>query len=309
MNNNRYKVLLIEDNPADIRMIQELVAGVKSSNIDLEYTDRLSKALNLIKTEDIDAILLDLSLPDSHGLTTFTRLHSQAQKIPILLLTGRPDEELAIQAVRDGAQDYLVKDQVNGSLLVRAVRYAIERQRLVAQLETAREETHRLILIDDLTGIYNRRGFFTLSEQQWKLADRNKEKLVLIYLDLDNLKAINDSQGHRKGDQALITIANLLKSTFRESDIIARMGGDEFAILAIEADANGDRLINRLNERLDEERSPQDFQLPISFSSGYAYYYPEHPRSIDDILSDADSQMYKQKESKKNSTLEKTTGL
>ncbi|OGO19067.1 MAG: hypothetical protein A2Z14_16085 [Chloroflexi bacterium RBG_16_48_8] len=108
------------------------------------------------------------------------------------------------------------------------------------------------------------------------------------------------------GDHALITVAQLLKSTFRESDIIARMGGDEFAILAIEADTNGDRMINRLNARLNEVGASQDFHFPLSLSSGYAHYFPEHPRSIDDVLGDADSQMYEQKESKKTSSAEKT---
>jgi two-component system cell cycle response regulator len=306
MHNNRFRILLIEDNPADIRIIQALLADVKSSNLDLIFADRLSEGLDRIKSQNIDAILLDLSLPDSQGLKTFSLLRSRAQNIPILLLTGLPDEELAIQAVREGAQDYLVKDQVDGNLLVRAVNYAIERQRLISQLEKAREEAQRLTLIDDLTGLYNRRGFFTLSEQQWKLADRKNKKLVLLYCDLDNLKTINDNYGHLMGDQALITVAQLLKSTFRESDIIARMGGDEFAILAIEAETNGDRMINRLNEKLDELSESDDLHLPISLSSGYAHYDPEQPGSIEEVLGEADLQMYAQKDGKKDHSKEKT---
>jgi two-component system cell cycle response regulator len=302
MQNGRYKILLIEDNPADIRIIQEFMADVKSSNLDLVFVNRLSDGLKRIKSKDIDAILLDLSLPDSQGLKTFTVLRSRAQNIPILLLTGLPNEELAIQAVREGAQDYLVKDQVDGNLLVRAVNYAIERQRLVAQLEKAKEDAHRLTLIDDLTGLYNRRGFFTLSEQQWRLADRKNNKLVLLYCDLDNLKAINDNHGHLMGDQALITIAQLLKSTFRESDIIARMGGDEFAILAIEADSNGGKMIQRLNEKLEELSDSEDFHLTLSLSSGFALYDPGDPRSIEEVLGEADSLMYEQKESRKDDT-------
>jgi two-component system cell cycle response regulator len=306
MENRRYKILLIEDNPADVRMIQELVAEVKSAHLDLEYADRLSEGLKRLESSDIDAILLDLSLPDSKGIKTFSLLRSHAQNIPILLLTGLPDEELATQAVREGAQDYLVKDQVDGNLLVRAVKYAIERQRLVAQLETAREEAQHLTLIDDLTGLYNRRGFFTLSEQQWKLADRKNKKLVLIYCDLDNLKEINDSQGHRMGDQALIAVSQMLKSTFRSSDIIARMGGDEFAVLGIEAETNGSKMINRLNRSLAMLSSSLKLIHPLSLSSGYAHYDPEYPRSIEDVLGEADARMYEQKENKKITSEEKT---
>jgi diguanylate cyclase (GGDEF)-like protein len=179
------------------------------------------------------------------------------------------------------------------------VKYAIERQRLIAELETAREEAHRLTLIDDLTGLYNRRGFFTLSEQQWKLADRKKKKLVLIYCDLDNLKEINDNQGHRKGDQALITVAEVLKSTFRDSDIIARMGGDEFAVLGIEAETNGEKMIYRMEEKLEIYSASQDFYRPLSLSSGYAHYDPEQPNSIEDVLGEADTRMYERKDNNK----------
>ena len=194
-----------------------------------------------------------------------------------------------------------MKGQIDGHLLVRAVKYAIERQRLIAQLDQARAKAQRLTLIDDLTGLYNRRGFFTLSEQQWKLAERKKQKLVLIYCDLDNLKAINDLQGHRMGDQALITVANLLKSTFRESDIVARMGGDEFAVLAIEAETNGNRMIKRLIDGLSSLNTSPEFHKPLSLSSGYAHYDPENPRSIDEVLAEADMQMYLQKHPKKDS--------
>jgi diguanylate cyclase (GGDEF)-like protein len=300
MQNHRYNVLLIEDNPADVRMIQELVAEVKNANLDLEYAVRLSDGLIRLASPGIDAVLLDLSLPDSQGLDTFIHLRSQVLETPVVLLTGLPDEELAIHAVREGAQDYLVKGQIDGHLLVRAVKYAIERQRLIGQLDKARAEAQRLTLIDDLTGLYNRRGFFTLSEQQWKLADRKKQKLVLIYCDLDNLKAINDLQGHRMGDEALITVAKLLKSTFRESDIIARMAGDEFAVLAIEAETNGDRMIQRLTDGLSALSASQEFHKPLSISSGYALYDPDNPKSIDEVLAEADTKMYAQKQPKKN---------
>lgn len=301
MQYQRYKILLIEDNPADVRMVQELVTDVKNANLDFECVERLSDGVDRLSSSGIDAVLLDLSLPDSQGLETFSLLRSRAQETPILLLTGLPDEDLAIQAVREGAQDYLVKDQIDGNLLVRAVNYAIERHRLVAQLDRARAEAQRLTLIDDLTGLYNRRGFFTLSEQQRKLADRQNKKLVLIYCDLDNLKAINDHQGHRMGDHALVTVAELLKTTFRESDIMARMGGDEFAILAIEAETNGDRMINRLSKSFASLSASQEFHKPLTLSSGYAHYDPQHPRSIDEVLAEADARMYDQKQPKKNS--------
>lgn len=107
---------------------------------------------------------------------------------------------------------------------------------LIARIEHARmhERLHTISLHDDLTGLYNRRGFFTLAEHLLKLAKRQQEGLFMLYADLDDLKKINDTLGHQKGDWALIDTANLLKETFRESDIIARIGGDEFVVMPIE---------------------------------------------------------------------------
>ncbi len=295
-------VLLIEDNPADVRLIQEYVASVKGSSLNLLTASRLSEGMEIFSSSKVDAILLDLSLPDSKGMETFFKVRLEQPTVPILLLTGLSDEELAIQAVREGAQDYLVKGQVDGSLLVRAVNYAIERQRLLAQLEDARRAAHQLTLMDDLTGLYNRRGFYTLSKQQWKLADRRKKKLVLIYCDLDNLKEINDQLGHKMGDQALVIVAQALRSTFRESDIIARMGGDEFATLAIEAESDGRTMIRRLDEQIERINSLGEFQHKLSVSSGVAHYDPENPVSIDEVLAQADAQMYTHKYHKKVDT-------
>jgi diguanylate cyclase (GGDEF)-like protein len=303
MQNRSIYILLVEDNPADARLIQELVAEAKSANIEFKIASTLKEGLEKFNASTYDAVLLDLSLPDSTGMDTFHALRSEVASTPILLLTGLKDEELAIQAVREGAQDYLVKGQVEGALLVRAVNYAIERHRLLAQLEEAKAAAQRLNLIDDLTGLNNRRGFFTLCEQQWKLANRRKHTLILIYCDLDNLKRINDEGGHQLGDDALIEVANILRSTFRESDIIARMGGDEFAILAIEGEGDGVAMLTRLKERLREFNASGAFNWPLSISAGYAHYHPGDQFTIDDVIAQADANMYEQKQQNKGSAI------
>ena len=139
------KVLLVEDNPGDARLMREMLAeasmtGALSSAFDLECAGRLSTGLERLSAGGIDIMLLDLSLPDSHGLDTFVKARAQAPDMPMVVLSGFDDEALAIEAVREGAQDYLVKGQVNGSLLVRAIRYAIERKRAA---ETLRESQER----------------------------------------------------------------------------------------------------------------------------------------------------------------------
>jgi PAS domain S-box-containing protein len=123
------QVLLVEDNPGDRRLLQELLRDVASVHIKLAYADCLSQGLQRLSESDFDVILLDLFLPDSQGFETFTQLHQQEREVPIVVTTGLNDETLALKAVQEGAQDYLVKGQITGELLVRSIRYAIERKR------------------------------------------------------------------------------------------------------------------------------------------------------------------------------------
>lgn len=129
MTNEGIRALLIEDNPGDVRLIRELFGEIGGASIDLECADRLSVGLERLLDGGIDVVLLDLGLPDTQGLDTFIKAKAQAPGVPIVVLTGLKDDGVAAQAVREGAQDYLVKGQVSGELLARAMRYAIERKR------------------------------------------------------------------------------------------------------------------------------------------------------------------------------------
>ncbi|MEK6743092.1 MAG: PAS domain S-box protein [Nitrospirota bacterium] len=169
-----------------------------------------------------------------------------------------------------------------------------ERKALQDTLET-------ISISDDLTGLLNRRGFFTLTQQQIKLANRTKRRLFLLYGDIDGLKTVNDSLGHAAGDLMLVETAKLLRDVFRESDIIARLGGDEFAVLLTE-DSNTpdtavilDRLQNAI--RAHHERAPG--AASISLSIGLQVYDPEHPSTFDRLISQADALMYEEKNRKK----------
>ena len=283
------QILLIEDHPGDARLMRELLAEVKSPAFELEWVERLSLGMKRLAEGGIDVVLLDLALPDSQGLETFIRLHSEAPEVPIVALTGLNDEAFAVEAVQKGAQDYLVKGQVDSNVLARSLRYAIGRHRM-------QEELRALSLIDELTGLYNRRGFLLLSLQQLKSSHRTNQPVLLLIADVDSLKSINDTWGHQEGDLALIEIAKVLKETLREMDIIARLGGDEFVALLIgtrEADAQA--TATRLKEKLKARNAQGGCRYTLSASVGITCYDPGHPCSIEDLIARADVLMYEQK--------------
>ena len=161
------------------------------------------------------------------------------------------------------------------------------------------KELHALSFTDSLTGLYNYRGFLALGQQQMKTAKRNKQDVLLIFADLDNLKLINDTLGHKEGDLGLIEVAKIIKSSFRESDIIARIGGDEFVVLAIQAEKeSANKLIAKLQNKLNVYNVGSSRSYHLSLSVGMAYCDANGPCSIDELLSKADKLMYEQKKAK-----------
>lgn len=172
----------------------------------------------------------------------------------------------------------------------------------ITELKGMEEKLHTLSVTDELTGLYNRRGFFTLVEQMLKLSKRQKRGVFMLYADLDNLKGINDTFGHQDGDLALIDTANVLKATYRESDITARIGGDEFVVVPVGSSGdNIERITARLQENLVAFNAKSDRSYKLSISFGIVYYNPESPCSIDELIVQAEKLMYEQKRHKQKS--------
>jgi diguanylate cyclase (GGDEF)-like protein len=287
------RVLVIADSERDVRRLNGAVSGRAAAQFDLVHVTQVSDALQRMSDRKFDAVLLDLSLNDGHDLNPLKLLHEHAPDLPIIVLSSVDDEALAMRALKVGAQDSLVKGQVDGHLLVRAIRYAIERQQLHAALR-------EMSLVDPLTLLYNRRGLLALARQLFKVADRMRRRVSHIFVDLDGLKVINDTLGHGVGDQALLETTELLKETFRDSDIIARMGGDEFVVLAMEnAGADAELWTARLQENLRARNARSDRRYLLSLSIGIAYYDPDAPRDLDDLLARADRLMYEEKRAKR----------
>lgn len=260
----------------------------------IETTRNLSLGLALLAEKKFDVVILDLGLPGSSGMDTLKKFLVHNLAVPIIVLTGEDDDQLGMEAIREGAQDYLSKGQLDKNLLARSLRYAVERHRLLAEL-------HRQSLQDYLTSLMNRRGFFLLAQQHVKLAKRIKKPVLVVVADLDGMKRINDTLGHEAGDQALIETAEVLKKTFRDSDILGRIGGDEFAACIIEDDTStAEAITGRLAENTRMTNRSRTAPYRLSISAGIARFNPDSEYSFEQMLAEADTLMYIEKRSKQS---------
>jgi len=277
------RALLVEDDQGDARLIRDALSNAEPhwGRFDLEVVDRLAAGVQRLSKGDIAAVLLDLSVPDHRGLEALFNLREHAAETPIIVLTTAADQAWGIKAVNAGAQDFLVKGKIDGSLLARSLRHAIDRKRLETSLQ-------QMTLVDDLTGLYNRRGFFKFADQQLKLIRRMRKRALLVVADIQGVKEINDTFGHGAGDVAITDAAALLKQTFRESDVIGRLGGDEFVVLAIGvADDGPQSILRRLAKSLTSYNAP-DRRFRLTFSLGIAGVEPGDGSSLDHLLGEAD---------------------
>lgn len=285
-------VLLIDPDDSSAERVRGFLEAPDDGFV-IERVDRLASGLERLAHGEVDAILLELELPDSEGFMSFERIVAFAPDVPVVVLTEVDDEALALESVQGGAQDFLLKQDLTAPVLIRAVRYAVERHRLMSALRS-------LSLIDDLTGLYNRRGFSDLGEQYLKLARRTGRSATLIFIDVDRFKTINDTLGHHMGDRALLRIADILRQTFRRSDIIGRLGGDEFAVLAPESSGDPpELLVHRVKGAVREfdSASPEPYRLSVSV--GVARFDGDALVRLDDLLERADAAMYEEKRAKR----------
>jgi diguanylate cyclase (GGDEF)-like protein len=225
----------------------------------------------------------------------YRRTHCRKETLESLVSSVFTSEDRELNKILHALSD-LSKTFKSGGIDPVAVEVTLKRAALWAvQKSLLEREVRSLAITDDLTGFFNRRGFFASATQQLKLAHRDKQNVLLFFLDVDNLKRINDSFGHREGDAALVRTADALEDTFRDSDVLARLGGDEFAVLAWEASIpNFQTILSRIESNL-EEANADEFRYKLSLSAGVARYDPQAPASLGELMAAADQEMYKQK--------------
>ena len=278
-----YRVLIVDDEEMIRNFLCSLLPRYGHS---CEMANGGIEALDKIKNDSFDAAVIDIVMPYMDGVSLTEELLRLYSNLPVMLMTGHAQEHSAESAMAAGAREFIQKPFSVQEFIIRfdkMMRDQKEEKVLLA-----------LSLTDELTGLCNRRRFFILTEQYLKVAIRTKKKPLLLFIDMNDLKGINDRYGHNEGDQALRDLADILKRTFRESDIVARIGGDEFVVLLESTDENSETLITRLHENV-KDYNAQRSQRILSISLGTAQFDPESPISIDELLSKADALMYAHK--------------
>lgn len=240
------RVLLVEDNEVDVALVRAQLAASAGKGCKLTAVGRLSDALTHLSATGTDCILLDLSLPDAEGLATVEGLLEVAPEVPIIVLSGLADDGVTAAALSEGAQDYLIKGQVDAGLLWRSIRYAAERKR--AELELRHQALH-----DPLTGLANRALAMDRLQVAISRLRRGEGALALLLVDLDRFKWVNDSLGHPAGDELLVAAARRIETAVRPPDLVARLGADEFLVMCEEL--NGEAAALAIAERVRESLS------------------------------------------------------
>jgi diguanylate cyclase (GGDEF)-like protein len=272
---------------------RDLAAHDDAPRLLIDRAARVDDALARLDSRQSDALIVGVGRGAPADLATIAKLHEHAPDTAIVVVATTPSPAFALDAVRQGAQDCLVRDRMGGAPLARIILFATERQRRLTEIRA-------VALVDELTGLYNRRGFLALAQQQLRVADRLHSQLSQIFVDLDGLKQINDRLGHPAGDRALAETAQILRETFRDSDIVARLAGDEFAVLTMDATpSDAEQMLARLAENVLAHNAWLNREFRISLSTGLAHYDGARPSSVGQLLAEADSWMYANKRAKK----------
>ena len=317
-------ILIVDTHPPDRRVYTTLLGNFGYRL--LEANDG-ARALEVARVELPDLIITDILMPNIDGFTLVRRLRTEPllMGIPVIFHTANYDVTEIHRLARASGIQHILRKPVEPQEILRTVNEALKRPaqpsklpqtgqlqrehlqlladklyQKVDELEKANESLRNLSLTDGLTGLNNRRGFMILATGLLKFARRAGYSSCLIYIDLDSLKYINDKFGHSAGDAAILQFSRLLTETFRDSDVIGRMGGDEFVVLIIDASESD---LNSMQERLKSNVDAHNLQFPgdyaLAFSMGGIRVDAQSTITMEALLSQADEAMYKHKQSRR----------
>ncbi len=288
------KILLIEDDADDAAFLNACLNRASGPGLEIERCDCLTAAVERLGAGGFDVVLLDLHLPDGTGVECVETVLEHQPTIPIVVLSGHGDEDYAVEILNRGVQDYLVKWEGDGRIILRSIRYAIERKRSETKL-------NYLARYDSLTGIPNRQYLQDQLERATTRALRSRNRMGLLFLDLDRFKMVNDTLGHQFGDALLRAVVRRLQSSIRAGDLLARLGGDEFAVLLeeVESPLELESVANNIIAAFQDPFEVGNRQLFVTASIGLTVF-PLDNNDPMALLHNADIAMYQAKESGRN---------
>lgn len=284
-------ILLIEDSIGNAILIQKELARGLATTPKVHHATTLEEALKSIVQQQFDIALLDRFLPDVEEFSGLHSIQNMAPNLPIIFLTGYQDELAALESIRQGAQDYVFKDNLDGLQLKKAIQYAILRKEFEGVLRVRAN-------FDMLTGLANRMMYENRLDLALAKVLRHDHHLAVLFLDLDKFKAINDTMGHAAGDEVLIEVGRRLQQVLRPYDTAARFGGDEFAVLIEELSdlAHSEIVANKIIQAFDKPFQVAGKELMLSVSIGIASCAAGQSKKREQIMQEADAAMYLAKE-------------
>jgi diguanylate cyclase (GGDEF)-like protein len=274
------RVLVIEDDESEFEIVRQFLQD-RAPLFELRWAPTLSAGLDLLSEHPVDVILLDLFLPDSQGLETFTRVKARAMDAPVVILSGLDDEMSSFEAIKKGAQDYLVKGQADAVRLSRVLQYAMKRNEL-------QKDPKNSPLVDPLTGLSNREGFAAMAEHHLKLAKRMNRGLVVCFAVVDGLAQIAQNFGEEEGNRAVTTAAEILRESFRPSDTVARLVPDGFAIMTGEQNEALPPVVSARIRNNEKYYNAQFNRYPLSLSMCTSRIASSQLNSARDLITRAD---------------------
>jgi diguanylate cyclase (GGDEF)-like protein len=287
------RVLLVGPDSADVALLRALLEHSRETDVALAHAVNLQHAFEALERDEVDVLLMDVGAGSPRELVAVSQARVRAPLVPVVVMVDGDDEMLAAKAVEVGARGYLIKCALSPGALVWSLQHAIRNQRMFLELNIARERARQLATYDQLTGFANRSLFQDRLEQAVASARRNRQKLAVLFLDLDEFKLINDSLGHLAGDALLRLSAQRVATCLRKSDTGARLGGDEFAILLtnLSDEADAGHVAEKVLALLREPVSLKGREHLITASVGIAVF-PRDAASSEELLKHADMAMY-----------------
>ena len=297
---NKANILIVDDTEINIDILIDLLSDTYEVLVALDG----ESVFEIVEENRLDLILLDIMMPymDGYEVCRRLKLNRNTKDIPIIFITAKTDEASIERAYDVGGFDYVTKPFKPKELRAK-VKLQLQLQKLIKELEASQKELKFLASTDPMTELYNRRYFSTISKHILDLAKRDATPTSIIMLDIDNFKNVNDTYGHKVGDDVIISLAKLLQKFTRKSDIACRFGGEEFVILLPETAINGASVIaEKIREATEHStvNSMENNTLTFTISLGIAQIDPEEESDIEASIHRADTALYAAKRGGKN---------